>query len=326
MSPSASLLTLLQETLSTGVFGRTRLVRSLKDKQYYMLKIMKKVRIVGQNQLSHVQNEVKILSRLRCPFIVELRAVFQDENSLYLLFNYVPGGELFSYLRRERKLDNALCQFYTVEVACALFHMHKMSIIYRDLKPENILIDKIGHIRLAEFSLAKIIRSRTFTLCGTPEYISPEIINGEGYGVSVDWWALGILLHEMAVGYPPFYGRNPFTVYRKILNGVDAMDESLPKPLRSLLRGLLHPTLTKRLGGEGFEQIKSSAFFKGVDWNSAFQKLIVPLLLPTVVSDGDTSNYDYYPEEALEQPANLTQDERRMFQSIDELLDRPAQA
>jgi len=126
----------LLETLSTGVFGRTRLVRSLKDKKYFMLKIMKKVRIVAQNQLHHVQNEVKILSRLRCPFIVELKAVFQDENSLYLMFDYVSGGELFSYLRRDRKFDSALCQFFTVEVSCALFHMHKMNIIYRDLKPE----------------------------------------------------------------------------------------------------------------------------------------------------------------------------------------------
>lgn len=136
---------------------------------------------------------------------------------------------------------------------------------------------------------------------------------------------MGILLHEMAVGYPPFYGRNPFTVYRKIVAGLEVMDESLPKATRALLRGLLHPTLTKRLGGHGFEQIRTQPFFKGVDWNSAFQKLIVPLLVPTVMSDGDSSNYDFYPEEALEQPANLTQDERKMFNTIDELLDRSPQ-
>eukprot|EP01031_Cornospumella_fuschlensis_P038628 gene38628-46959_t len=123
----------LLETISTGVFGRTRLVRSLKDKRYYALKIMKKVRIVNQNQMTHVQNEIKILARLRCPFVVDLHAVFQDENSVYLLLQYVPGGELFSYLRRDKRFDVPLVQFYAVEVACALFQLHKMSIIYRDL-------------------------------------------------------------------------------------------------------------------------------------------------------------------------------------------------
>jgi protein kinase X len=284
---------------------------------------LKKVRIVANHQLPHVQNEIQILSRLRCDFVIELRAVFQDENSLYLLLDYVPGGELFSYLRRDKKFDTALSQFYAVEVACAFFHLHKMNIIYRDLKPENILIDKIGHIRLTEFSLSKIINNRTYTMCGTPEYISPEIINGQGYGISSDWWALGILIHEMAVGYPPFFGRNPFTVYRKILNGFEVMDETLPQNLRNLLRGMLHPTLAKRLCS--YEQVKSHAFFKGVDWNSAFQKLIVPLLVPTVAAEGDSSNYDYYPEEAMEQPANLTLEERKMFQSIDQLLDRASQ-
>lgn len=291
-----------------------------------MLKVMKKVRIVSQNQLQHVQNEVKILSRLRCPFVIELRAVFQDENSLYLLLDYLPGGELFSYLRRERKFDHALCQFYTVEIACALYHLHKMNILYRDLKPENILLDKMGHIRLTELSLAKIVHDRTFTLCGSPEYISPEIVKGQGYGASVDWWALGILLHEMAVGYPPFIGRNPFIIYNKILNGLEVMDESLPKPLRQLVRGLLHPELSQRLGGQGFQQIRYHSFFRGVDWNSAFQKLIVPLLVPTVLSQGDSSNYDYYPEEAMEQPANLSQEERVLFDSIDALLDRSVHA
>ncbi|RYH05349.1 hypothetical protein EON65_44970 [archaeon] len=308
------------------MFGRTRLVRSLKDKKYYALKIMKKVRIVNQNQMTHVQNEIKILARLRCPFVVELHAVFQDENSVYLLLQYVPGGELFSYLRRDKKFDTPLVQFYAVEVACALYQLHKMSIIYRDLKPENILIDKIGHIRLTEFSLCKIIRDRTTTLCGTPEYISPEIINGQGYGVSVDWWALGVLVHEMAVGYPPFFGRNPFIVYRKILNGLVDIDESLPKPLKALLRGMLAPIRTQRIGSGGFDQLKTQAFFKGVDWQSAFQKLIVPLLVPTVMAEGDTSNFDFYPEESIEQPANLTQDERKMFQVLDELLDRSPQS
>mmetsp|Transcript_23820 Transcript_23820/g.26076 ORF Transcript_23820/g.26076 Transcript_23820/m.26076 type:complete len:360 (-) Transcript_23820:73-1152(-) len=316
----------LLETISTGVFGRTRLVRSLKDKRYFALKIMKKARIVKQAQLPHVQNEIKILSRIRCPFVVELRAVFQDENTLYLLLDYIPGGELFSHLRRDRRFELPIYQFYSVEIACALHHMHKLGIVYRDLKPENVLINKIGHIRIVELSLAKIISTnRTFTLCGTPEYVSPEIIQGQGYGFSVDWWALGILLYEMSAGYPPFYGTSSFQVYQKILEGRIEFEKNFHRPTKHAVRAFLNTDYTVRLGCGNFDQIKNHSFFKGVDWNSAFQELIVPLKVPTVLSDGDTSNYDFYPEEVLEEPANLTQEERNMFQSIDEILDRGKQ-
>jgi protein kinase X len=287
---------------------------------------MKKSRIVKQGQLAHVQNEIKILSRIRCVFVNELRAVFQDENSLYLMFDYLSGGELYSHLRRDIKFELPIYQFYAVEIACALYHMHRLSIIYRDLKPENIVLNKIGHLRLTELNLAKIIpANRTFTLCGTPEYVSPEIIQGQGYGFSVDWWALGILIHEMSVGYPPFNGQNPFIVYRKILEGKMNFEKDFPRGTKHVIRAFLHSDITQRLGCGNFEQIKNHSFFKGIDWNSAFQELIVPLKVPTVLSDGDTSNYDFYPEEVLEEPANLTQEERNMFQSIDEILDRGKQ-
>lgn len=287
---------------------------------------MKKARIVKQEQLMHVQNEIKIMSRLRCPFIQELKAVFQDENSVYLLLEFIPGGEVFSHLRKSRVFDLPVYQFITVEIACALFHMHKMTIIYRDLKPENILFSKLGHIRLSEFSLAKAIRNRTYTLCGTPEYIAPEIIQGQGYGYSVDWWALGVLLHEMAVGFPPFYGRNPFTVYRKILAGSFPLEDSrIPPSTRTAIRAFLTLDRLQRLGTQSFEHVKNHAFFEGIDWNSAFRQLIVPPLIPTVLSDGDTANYDFYAEEALEEPANLSQHDRVLFQTIDEILDRPKQ-
>lgn len=316
----------VQETVSTGVFGRTRLVRSLKDRNFYALKIMKKARIVKQGQLTHVQNEIKIMSRLRCPFVQELKGVFQDENSLYLVLEFIPGGELFSYLRRSRVLDLPVYQFVAVEVACALHHMHKMTIVYRDIKPENILFNKFGHIRLTEFSLAKTIKNRTYTLCGTPEYVSPEIINGQGYGYSADWWALGILLHEMSVGFPPFYGRNPFTVYRKILEGSFPLEgPSIPSNTKAAIKGFLTADRLNRLGCQSFDQVKNHSFFEGVDWNSAFRQLIVPPMIPTVVSDGDTSNYDFYPEEAIEEAANLSQEDRILFESIDEILDRPKQ-
>jgi serine/threonine protein kinase len=287
---------------------------------------MKKARVVKQGQLHHVQNEIKIMSRLRCPFVAELHAVFQDENSVYLLLDYVPGGELFSHLRANKKFDVPVAQFYAMEVACALHHMHQTFVLYRDLKPENILVNRIGHIRLIELTLAKVVIDRTFTLCGTPEYLSPEIIQGTGYSHSSDWWALGILLHELLVGYPPFYGRNPFVVYRKILqNSIPFDDKLIDKHGKAAVLALCHSDRLHRLGSTNFDQIKNHVFFKGIDWNSAFRELVVPPLIPTIVADGDSSNYDFYPEEALEEPANMTTEERNLFSTIDEILDRPKQ-
>eukprot|EP01032_Pedospumella_encystans_P019932 gene19932-22657_t len=319
----------VMETICTGIFGRTRLVKNLRDKHYYTLKIMKKARIVKQQQLPHVQNEVMILSRVRCPFVIEMKALFQDENSVYMLQEYIPGGELYSHLRRSKAFDLSAYQFYTVEIACALHHLHQLKIVYRDLKPENILLTKEGHIRITEFSLAKkndVANPQTFTLCGTPEYLAPEIINGQGYGTSVDWWALGILLYEMCMGFPPFYGKNPFTVYQKILEGDVKFASAVPNPTKSVISGFLKADRKSRLGCSSFDSVKHHAFFKGIDWHSAAHQLIVPPLAPTVTAEADSSNYDYYPEETVEEASNLTQEERMMFQALDEILDRPKQS
>ncbi len=204
----------LLETVGTGTFGRIRLVKSIADKKFYALKVMKKVRIVKLKQLIHIQNELKILATVRCDFIPELYAFFQDDSSIYMLMEYIAGGELFSHLRRQEYFELAQYQFYAVEIAVVIHYLHELNIAYRDIKPENLLLDKEGHIRLVDFGLAKFLESdKTHTLCGTPEYLAPETIQGQGHGRGVDWWALGVLIYEMAFGYPPFYGPNPFTVY-----------------------------------------------------------------------------------------------------------------
>lgn len=289
---------------------------------------MKKARIVKQQQLAHVQNEVMILSRVRCSFVIEMKGLFQDENSVYMLQEYIPGGELYSHLRRSKAFDLSVYQFYAVEIACALHHLHQLKIVYRDLKPENILLTREGHIRLTEFSLAKqldVAKGQTFTLCGTPEYLAPEIILGQGYGTSVDWWAVGILLYEMTMGFPPFYGKNPFTVYQKILEGHVKFAGSVPSNTKNAILGFLKADRKHRLGCNNFDSVKHHAFFKGIDWHSAALQLIVPPLAPTVTTDADSSNFDYYPEETVEEASNLTQEERTMFQALDDILDRPKQ-
>lgn len=240
---------------------------------------MKKARIVKLQQLIHIQSEVMILSRLRSIFAIQMKALFQDENSIYLLQEYVPGGELFSHLRKAKTFELSLYQFYSLEVACALHYLHQLNIVYRDLKPENILLTKAGHIKLSEFSLAKQItplngnsnnsksvrQQQTFTLCGTPEYLAPELIEGKGYGTSIDWWALGILLFEMVMGYPPFFGKNPFTVYQKILDGKINIADGVHKHTKSVIKGLLNAERKQRLACSSFDSLKNHAFYKGMD-------------------------------------------------------------
>lgn len=237
------------ETISMSDVSRTRLVKCRIDSKYYALKSSKKYALVSTNQTQHALNEVQILSRLRCCFVPELYSVFQDENTLFLLLEYVPGGELFSHLRRRGVFDFAMYQFYATEIACALKYLHNLNILYRGLKPENIAITRSGHIRLIDFSYSKIFEERkTFTLCGTPEYCAPEILLGTGYGKSSDWWAFGVLIYEMSCGYSCFMGDSPFVIYNKIAAARVNFPRSLPRSTRNIIRSLLIKDRRFRLG------------------------------------------------------------------------------
>jgi serine/threonine protein kinase len=317
----------LLETVGTGTFGRIRVVKSLVDKKYYALKMMKKARIVRLKQLLHIQSELKLMATVRCDFIPELYAFFQDDNSIYFLMTYIPGGELFSHLRRQEYFELGQYQFYAVEIACCLYTLHELNIAYRDIKPENILINKEGHIRLIDFGIAKFLddsNDKTFTLCGTPEYLAPEVIKGEGHGCAVDWWCLGVLIYEMAFGYPPFYGKNPFTVYSKILSGTINFPTKCPKTTKSIIKNLCNSNRSSRLGSGrgGFSGVTNHSFFSGVEWRSAARQLMVPPIVPLVLTDGDTSNYDFYGDELAEESSNLTLAERQLFREFEEILER----
>ncbi len=319
----------LLETVGTGTFGRIRLVKHITEKTYFALKMMKKARIGRLKQLHHIKSELKIMATVRCDFMPELYAFFQDDNSIYMMMTYIPGGELFSHLRRQEFFDLPQYQFYAIELACALHTLHELNIAYRDIKPENILLTKEGHIRLVDFGIAKFLDDdKTFTMCGTPEYLAPETIKGEGHGTGVDWWALGVLIFEMAFGYPPFYGNNPFTVYSKILSGNIQFPSGSRCPVntKSIVKGLCNVSRTSRLGcgRGGFTGLSSHKFFSGVEWRSAARQLIMPPIVPLVLAEGDTSNYDYYGDEVPEEASNLTVEERQLFREFDELLERRA--
>lgn len=188
----------LQRIIGTGTFGKVYL--ALLDGKGFALKILAKKKIIDLKQIDHIKNEKNILACVDNPFIVKMVESFQDKNNLYLVFEFVQGGEIFRLLRKENLFPNDVALFYIAEITLALQYLHDRQIAYRDLKPENLLIGSDGHLIITDFGFAKKIADRSFTLCGTPEYLAPEIIMGQGHDHGVDWWALGILLYEMLSG------------------------------------------------------------------------------------------------------------------------------
>jgi serine/threonine protein kinase len=235
-------------TLGTGTFGRVFLVKERNSLRYFAMKVLKKVEIVRLRQVEHVISERNVLMELNFPFIVRLYETFQDNRNLYMLMDYIQGGEIFSHLRKAGRFSNDLARFIAAEVVLTFEYMHSKDIVYRDLKPENLLLDRYGHVVITDFGFAKYIQDRTWTLCGTPEYLAPEIIQSKGHGKAVDWWALGVLIFEMLAGYPPFFDDNPFGIYEKILSGKLVIPPHFDVDAKDLVKKLLNTDRTSRLG------------------------------------------------------------------------------
>ena len=289
----------LLETVGVGTFGRVRLCRLKENPESILaIKMMKKSVLVRYRQVAHVKNEKTISRLVSGPFIAATFSGFQSEKWVCLVSEYVAGGELFRRIRAEGRLNNEAAKFYAAEVVLTLEYLHSLHVVYRDLKPENLLIDSSGHIKFVDFGFAKVVTDKTFTLCGTPEYLAPEVIERKGHSQSVDWWALGVLIYEMLVGNPPFEDPNPYHLYEKIIRGSYEIPSTVNSAAANLIRDLLHPDPIKRLGGIQAEAgaARNHAWFRDINFEEVKQKTVSPPWRPSISSTTDLSYYEKFPE------------------------------
>ncbi|KAG0229263.1 hypothetical protein BGW42_001657 [Actinomortierella wolfii] len=304
--------------LGVGSFGKVYQVRKRDTGRVYAMKVLNKKQIIEQKQVEHTIAERNVLVQaIQSPFIVGLKFSFQTATKLYLVQDFMNGGELFFHMQKEGVFSEARARFYTAELVLALEHLHLGHVVYRDLKPENVLMSSQGHIVLADFGLCKenlIGSDTTSTFCGTTEYLAPEIVMGKPYGKAVDWWSLGVLLYEMLFGDSPFADKRTEGTYHKILHQPVTFPTVRTSPLvpasfdpvrdvsddaRDLIQKLLEKDPKKRLGGESstvesVAEIKAHPFFRGIDFAKLATRNVTPPFQPPigVMGDLDVSNFD----------------------------------
>lgn len=267
-----------------GSFGKVYQVVKRDTKRTYAMKVLSKRSLISQNEVSHTISERNVLIRtLSSPFIVTLKFSFQTADHLFLVMDYIPGGELFNLLQRERFLSEDRARFYVAELICALEHVHMHNVVYRDLKPENILLDAQGHVALTDFGLCKELKQSsdtTMTFCGTSEYLAPEMVRQEPYTQAVDWWGLGILLYELLTGEPPFHSVHLDVLYRRICKAPLKFPASprLSPEACHLIALLLNRDPKAR--NEAAADIKSHPFFANIQWDLIARKQVRPPSMP----------------------------------------------
>ncbi|XP_039298371.1 cGMP-dependent protein kinase, isozyme 2 forms cD4/T1/T3A/T3B isoform X5 [Nilaparvata lugens] len=292
-------------TLGVGGFGRVELVQVAHDpSRSFALKQMKKSQIVETRQQQHIMSEKEIMGEANCDFIVKLFKTFKDRKYLYMLMESCLGGELWTILRDKGHFDDSTTRFYTACVVEAFDYLHSRNIIYRDLKPENLLLDVNGYVKLVDFGFAKKLMHgrKTWTFCGTPEYVAPEVILNRGHDISADYWSLGVLMFELLTGTPPFTGADPMKTYNIILKGIDAIEfpRNITRNATVLIKKLCRDNPAERLGYQkgGISEIQKHKWFDGFNWEGLRAMTLIPPILPKVRSVIDTSNFDPYPPDS----------------------------
>jgi serine/threonine protein kinase len=307
--------------LGCGSYGVVMLVRHVPSGQLLAMKKMSKRRIMDYGHTEHILTEKAILSRIAHPFIVRLVDTFNDDHYVYIFSEFAQGGELFSRVRLGA-INEAAAAFYVAEVALALKYLHKQHIVYRDVKPENVVLDAAGHVRLVDFGFAKRIAARSWSICGTIEYLAPEVIRGDGGSFASDWWGVGCMLFELVVGHSPFRAPKSaavvaaaaavdvdadaqsseevkqterLAVANRILAGRLEFPDSMSSACRDVCAGLLRSAADKRFE---FRDLKRHAFFEHIDWKRLLAKQVTPPWQPNV-DDAEDVRYFNVPREDL---------------------------
>eukprot|EP00467_Chlorarachnion_reptans_P011580 CAMPEP_0114535982 /NCGR_PEP_ID=MMETSP0109-20121206/28741_1 /TAXON_ID=29199 /ORGANISM="Chlorarachnion reptans, Strain CCCM449" /LENGTH=767 /DNA_ID=CAMNT_0001719653 /DNA_START=152 /DNA_END=2455 /DNA_ORIENTATION=- len=280
--------------LGKGSFGSVKLVEA--NGKRYALKAVGKERVENLGQQEHIMNERNIMLRINHPFIVVLFQTFQDKDYLYFLLEPSLGGELFSVLRVKSYFKQDEARFFAASVVSVFEYLHSKDIIYRDLKPENLLLDDRGYLKVTDFGFAKEVKGRTWTLCGTPDYLAPEIISSRSHGKGVDWWTLGILCYEMLVSYPPFYDQDPMKVYAKIMLAKLKFPKGFNKNAEALIRELLRPKPSSRLGvvAGGATKVKNHPWFKEFSFQDLLDRKIKAPIVQNVDQNNPLLNFEEY--------------------------------
>ncbi|XP_022652617.1 ribosomal protein S6 kinase alpha-5-like isoform X2 [Varroa destructor] len=301
----------LLRVLGTGAYGKVFLVRKIAghdNGKLYAMKVLKKASIVQkQKTLEHTKTERQVLEAIRqSPFLVNLHYAFQTKTKLHLILDFISGGELFTHLYQRDHFEEAHVKFYIGEIIVALEQLHKLGIIYRDIKLENILLDAEGHIVLTDFGLSKEFvcdnsseQQRTFSFCGTIEYMAPEVVKASttGHDYCADWWSVGVLTYELLTGASPFTvegeKNNQAEISKRILRNQPPMPSTISSEARDFIEKLLIKDPTKRLGGGsgGAEELKAHRFFRGINWIALANKQISAPFVPKITNELDVSNF-----------------------------------
>ncbi|XP_039184525.1 rho-associated protein kinase 1 isoform X3 [Crotalus tigris] len=299
------------KVIGRGAFGEVQLVRHKSSRKVYAMKLLSKFEMIKRSDSAFFWEERDIMAFANSPWVVQLFYAFQDDRYLYMVMEYMPGGDLVN-LMSNYDVPEKWARFYTAEVVLALDAIHSMGFIHRDVKPDNMLLDKSGHLKLADFGTCMKMNKEGMVRCdtavGTPDYISPEVLKSQGgdgyYGRECDWWSVGVFLYEMLVGDTPFYADSLVGTYSKIMNHKNSLsfpdDNEISKDAKNLICGFLTDREV-RLGRNGMEEIKRHPFFKNDQWSWENLRDTVAPVVPDLSSDIDTSNFDDLEEDKGEE-------------------------
>ncbi|XP_023134219.1 protein kinase C theta type [Amphiprion ocellaris] len=311
----------LHKMLGKGSFGKVFLAELKKTGKFFAVKALKKDVVLMDDDVECTMVERRVLSLAwENPFLTHLYCTFQTKENLFFVMEYLNGGDLMFHIQNCHKFDLHRATFYAAEIICGLQFLHSRGIIYRDLKLDNVLLDSDGHIKIADFGMCKENMqddSRTSTFCGTPDYIAPEILLGQKYNSSVDWWSFGVLLYEMLIGQSPFHGRDEEELFQSIRTDNPAYPQWLSKAAKDILVKLFVREPEERLGVKG--NIRQHSFFSSTDWNALEQRQVAPPFRPTLTSPSDCSNFD---KEFINEKPRLSCADRTLINSVDQTMFR----